>query len=124
MGKIVIRQWESVEPTIFTGRESRRIITPEEDNSTRVSLHRIHRWAGISNEVRYPKNDEILYILEGEGYIIEEGEKHPIKAGTAIFIPEDTMYRIFNSGDLKMLAVLAPARYRDEWKERKDLVIL
>ncbi len=124
MGKVVIRHWEEVEPTLFTGRESRRIITPEDDNSTRVSLHRIDRFAGLSNEIMYAKNDEILYVLEGEGYILEDDKKYPIKAGCAIYIPENSKYRIFNCVQLKMLAVLAPARYREEWKSRKDLVMI
>jgi len=41
MGKVVIRHYDEVEPTLFTGRESRRIITPERDNTTSFSVHRI-----------------------------------------------------------------------------------
>ncbi len=125
MGKIIVRDGESVEPTIFKDRESRRIISPERDHSEKMSLHKIHRSEkGISYEVKYPKNDEILYILEGEGFIIDGELKHPIKSGYCVFIPANTSYKIYNEVDLKMLAVLSPPRYRDEWKEREDLVKL
>ena len=125
MGKIIVRDLESVEPTIFKDRESRRLISPERDKSERMSLHRIFRYErGISYEVHYPKNDEILYILNGEGYIFEGQEKYPFKTGSSLFIPEGTPYRVYNTSDLEMLAILSPPRYRKEWQEREDLVKL
>ena len=125
MGKIIIRDSDSVEPTIFKTRMSRRVISPERDNSTKMSLHKIHRWPGIlSNPTKYTDNDEILYILEGEGYIFEGDEKHQLKPGYAVLIPANTTYQIFNSTDLKLLAILSPPRYREEWAQRPDLVKL
>ncbi len=124
MGKIKIRHCDEVEPTLFLGRETRRLITPERDKSMRVSVHKIHRYAGFSDEIRYPNNDEILYVIEGEGFIIEGDQKTPIRSGSCIFIPEGGTYRIFNVVPLQMIAVLSPPRYRDEWKDRKNLVHL
>jgi mannose-6-phosphate isomerase-like protein (cupin superfamily) len=125
MGKIIVRHADSVHPTIFKGRESRRLISPERDSSERMSLHKIHRFGrGISYEVNYPKNDEILYILEGEGYIFEGEKRIPFKPGSCVFVPANNTYQIYNTGDLHMLAVLSPPRYRDEWKDRPDIVRL
>ena len=108
MGKVVIRHYEEVEPTLFTGRESRRIITPERDKTTSFSVHRIHRYAGLSNLIKYPENDEALYVTEGEGYILEDERKTPIRAGSCVFIPQGTTYRIYNLVPLVMIAVLSP----------------
>ena len=70
MSKIIVKDRDSVEPTIFKDRESRRVISPERDNSKKMSLHEIIRHeSSVSYEVKYPENDEILYILEGEGFI-------------------------------------------------------
>lgn len=125
MGKIIVKDTMLTDPTIFQDRESRRVVSPEKDNSSRMSLHIINRYQrGVSYLVKYPQNDEILYILEGEGYMIEGDVKYPFKAGTAIFIPENTGYKVYNSTDLKMVAVLSPPRYREDWKEREDLVML
>jgi len=125
MNTIIVRDSESVEPTIFTGRESRRLISPERDNSHKMSLHMIHRCPGISpKESKYPKNDEILYILEGEGYLLEGKRRYRIKPGYCVFIPANTGYRIYNPSNMKVLAILSPPRYREEWKERSDLVQL
>jgi mannose-6-phosphate isomerase-like protein (cupin superfamily) len=124
MGKVVIRHYGEVEPTLFMGRESRRIITPERDNTTRFSVHRIHRYAGLSNQIKYPSNDEALYIIEGEGYILEDDQKTPIRPGSCVFIPSGSTYRIFNVVPLIMIAILSPPRSREEWKDRKDLVHL
>jgi mannose-6-phosphate isomerase-like protein (cupin superfamily) len=123
MGRIIIRDSDSVEPTIFKDRESKRVISPERDNSTRISLHKILRYPrGKSYEVKYPENDEILYILDGEGYIYDGEGEHLVKEGYCVFIPANTSYQIDNSKELIMLAILSPPRYRDEWTKRKDLV--
>jgi mannose-6-phosphate isomerase-like protein (cupin superfamily) len=124
MGKIVVRDSESMDPTIFKGRMSRRVISPERDNSTKISLHKVHRWAGISNPTQYEENDEILYILEGEGWIFEGDLKHHLKPGYSVLIPAKTTYQIFNPSDFVLLAILSPPRYRDEWGKREDLVKL
>jgi mannose-6-phosphate isomerase-like protein (cupin superfamily) len=125
MGRLIVKGPDSVQPTIFKGRESRRLISPERDGSERMSLHKIHRFGrGVSIDVRYPKNDEILYILEGSGFILENGERLPFTTGSAVFIPADTPYKIYNTGDLHMLAVLSPPRFREEWKDRPDIVSL
>jgi mannose-6-phosphate isomerase-like protein (cupin superfamily) len=124
MAKIMIRHSDEVEPTLFQGRESRRLISPERDKSMRVSVHKICSSSGLSHEIRYPKNDEILYVLEGEGYIIEGDKKTAIKPGSIVFIPAETTYRIFSLVTMKKLAVLSPPRYRHEWEDRKDLVHL
>lgn len=125
MGRIIVRDSKDVEPTIFKGRESRRLFSPERDNSNKMSLHKVHRWAGISSgETKYAKNDEILYILEGEGYVFEGEKSYPLRPGSCVFIPANTGYRIYNPSDLRLLAILSPPRYRDEWKERPDLVQL
>jgi len=124
MGKIIVRDSESVDPTIFKGRMSRRVISPERDNSHRMSLHKIHRWAGLSDPTTYAKNDEILYVIEGEGWILEDDVKYHLKPGYCVFIPANTTYQTFCPSDLKLLAVLSPARYLDEWSKRADLVKL
>lgn len=124
MAKVVIRHCDDIEPTLFIGRQSKRIITPERDHSESVSIHMIHRYAGLSNEIRYPKNDEVLYILEGEGYVLEGDKKTAIRPGSCIFTPAGESIRLFNVVELKMLAVLSPPRHREEWKDRKDLIHL
>lgn len=124
MDGIAIRHYEDIEPTLFLGRESRRIITPERDGSTKVSIHRIHRYAGLSNHIKYPANDEILCVIEGEGFILEDEKRTAIRPGSCVFIPAGKTYRIYNIVSLIMLAVLAPARTREEWKGRPDLVQL
>lgn len=125
MSKIIVKDRDSVEPTIFKDRESRRVISPERDISNRMSLHEITRHeSSVSYEVKYPENDEILYILEGEGLIFEGKRKHPIKPGSCVFIPANTPYKLSNTSNLRMLAILSPPRYLHEWKNRNDLVKL
>ena len=40
-----------------------------------------------------------IYILSGEGEVVEEGGSTPIKPGTAIFIPGEELHQLKNTGD-------------------------
>ncbi len=113
MGKIVVRDSESADPTIFKGRMSRRVISPERDNSSKISLHKVHRWAGISNPTQYTENDELLYILEEEGWIFEGDLKHHLKSGYCVFICVNDLTDLQSIG-YDPIGDLSLSRYRDE----------
>src|SRR5215467_15693154 len=42
--------------------------------------------------------DEVLGVLEGEGSLIFEGERHPLKSGTGIYVRPRDFLRIENAG--------------------------
>lgn len=41
---------------------------------------------------------ELYYLLAGEGIVTIDGTEHPVKAGTAVFIPGNAMHGIRNTG--------------------------
>lgn len=37
--------------------------------------------------------DEMYYIIEGEGYVELDGDTHPVRAGSAVYIPAGVTHR-------------------------------
>jgi mannose-6-phosphate isomerase-like protein (cupin superfamily) len=84
------------------------------DDPDRVaSLHVVD----ISAEARthyHKRLTEIYYILEGEGQMELDGERHPVRPGDAILIKPGCRHRAI--GRLKVLNVPVPAfDPNDEW---------
>ena len=55
--------------------------------------------------------DEVIYVLEGEGYLDISGEQAPIRPGTCIHLPKTLVHSLANTGDAEMrvLGVFRPA---------------
>jgi quercetin dioxygenase-like cupin family protein len=55
--------------------------------------------------------DEVIYVLEGEGYLDISGEQAPIRAGTCIHLPKTLVHSLANTGETEMrvLGVFRPA---------------
>ena len=62
------------------------------------------------------RSTEIYLILEGVGEIELDGERHPVKPMTAIYIKPGCRHRAI--GDLKIINIPVPAfEEQDEWFE-------
>ena len=46
--------------------------------------------------------DEVIYVLEGEGYLDISGEQAPIRPGTCIHLPKTLVHSLANTGDTEM----------------------
>jgi quercetin dioxygenase-like cupin family protein len=55
--------------------------------------------------------DEVIYVLEGEGFLEIDGEQTPIGAGSCIHLPAKLVHCLANTGDaeLRLLGVFRPA---------------
>jgi len=55
--------------------------------------------------------DEVIYVLEGEGYLDISGEQEPVRPGTCIHLPKTLVHSLANTGDAEMrvLGVFRPA---------------
>ena len=56
--------------------------------------------------------EEIIYVLEGEGTMMIDDEEFPVKAGSATFLPSWVFHGITNTGSsmLKYMVILEPKR--------------
>jgi mannose-6-phosphate isomerase-like protein (cupin superfamily) len=62
----------------------------------------------------HKKMTEMYVVLEGEGFIELDGERHPVKPMTAIFIKPGCRHRAI--GKLRILNIPVPAfDEKDEW---------
>ncbi len=68
--------------------------------------------SGCSSLLHYhPEAEEIYSILKGEGEIVVDGRKYPVKSGDTIFISPLEKHQIFAYGDcdLEFIVMCAPA---------------
>ena len=129
--KIKLVYEEDIIPTKFRHRDTTRLITKERESSERCSLHICTIPAPFTSDPVKPgtrevvyDEDELLYIIEGEGTMIFDGEAHDFGPGTAVYIPAGCKYYQQAKKDLKVLVVIAPSRLRSQWVNRPDLLLL
>ena len=73
---------------------------------------------GVGGHVRehaHGENDEIIYVLEGTGTAVVDGERHPMVPGTTIFLGKGVKHTFINQGDgeLRFTATILPAGLED-----------
>lgn len=49
-------------------------------------------------EHTHNRNEEIVYVLSGRGFVRLDGEKHPIEPGTAVFLGHNRKHQFINPG--------------------------
>lgn len=59
--------------------------------------------------------DQFFRVEEGEGEVILNKEKYPIKGGSAIVVPAGTRHNIVNTGTkpLKLYTIYSPPHHKD-----------
>ena len=83
--------------TIVTGPHSQVVVmslAPGEDIGEEVHAH----------------GDQVLFILEGDGEAVLEGEASPIGTGDMVFVPAGTLHNVISGTmqPLKLVTVYAP----------------
>jgi uncharacterized cupin superfamily protein len=55
--------------------------------------------------------DEVIYVLEGEGFLEIDGERAPLRGGSCVHLPARLVHCLANTGDseLRLLGVFRPA---------------
>jgi mannose-6-phosphate isomerase-like protein (cupin superfamily) len=95
--------------TATAGREFLLGATPA------VGCGSVTQFVGLIPPGRAPDHfhryDEVLYVLEGEGFLEIAGEQAPIRAGSCIHLPRTLVHCLANTGDeeMRVLGVFTPA---------------
>jgi quercetin dioxygenase-like cupin family protein len=95
--------------TATAGRQFLLGATPE------VGCASVTQFIGLVPPGRAPDHfhryDEVIYILEGEGFLEIDGERAPIHPGSCINLPARLVHCLANTGDseLRLLGVFRPA---------------
>lgn len=68
---------------------------------------------------KHPKQEEVIYVMEGQVEQWLDQKKQVLSAGDAVFIPADVVHASFNvsSGKARMLAILGPCVGRENGYE-------
>jgi mannose-6-phosphate isomerase-like protein (cupin superfamily) len=80
-----------------------------------TGLRSATHFVGYVPTVRAPDHfhtyDEVIYVLEGEGFLEIDGERAPLRAGSCVHLPARLVHCLANTGDseLRLLGVFRPA---------------
>ncbi len=95
--------------TATAGREFLLGATPA------VGCASVTQFVGLIPPGRAPDHfhhyDEVIYVLEGEGFLEIDGEQAPIRAGSCIHLPRTLVHCLANTGagEMRVLGVFTPA---------------
>lgn len=66
----------------------------------------------------HPLEEEIMYVVEGEGEIIINGMPNPLKPGICIYVPPTAKHQLINTGHapMKVLYVFSPPVVVDSYE--------
>ena len=102
--------WEDL-PGHFGGALSKLIITPK-NAATKHFDFRLSTYQpkGFVEEHTHEVEEQIYYILEGEGLMELDGDRKIVRPGLTIFIPPKVRHALYNTGtkDLTFLVVTSP----------------
>jgi quercetin dioxygenase-like cupin family protein len=95
--------------TATAGREFLLGATPE------VGCTSVTQFVGLIPPGRAPDHfhryDEVIYVLDGDGFLEIDGEQAPVRAGSCIHLPRTLVHCLANTGDgeMRVLGVFTPA---------------
>jgi mannose-6-phosphate isomerase-like protein (cupin superfamily) len=102
-------------------------VTFDASNGCERLEQRVLRFApGRSHERTLNGHQEVLFVVEGEGELELDGERHRLEQGTAVFVKSGETYAVENPGPSELLAVSvrAPEDRAEAQSERKVTVRL
>lgn len=69
--------------------------------------------AGEIGEETHLDNDQVLFLVEGEGKVVLNGIESPYKSGDIVLVPAGTKHNFINSGqaDLKIITTYSPPHH-------------
>jgi quercetin dioxygenase-like cupin family protein len=76
---------------IFVGTvHSRPLVGADDSDVTTVNLVRFTD--GGKNKRHTHSNDQVLYIVEGDGIVADDAEEHLVSAGDCVHVPSGTVH--------------------------------
>jgi quercetin dioxygenase-like cupin family protein len=71
----------------------------------------------------HPNGEEVIYIIEGSGRVLVDGEVSPVSEGTAVLFPRGKVHMLHNTGhvEMKVVCFFAPATSLENYKLYEDV---
>jgi len=66
----------------------------------------------------HPNGEEVIYIINGSGRVMIEGEVSGVKAGSTVLFPRGAVHMLHNTGseEMKVVCFFAPATSLENYK--------
>jgi mannose-6-phosphate isomerase-like protein (cupin superfamily) len=57
--------------------------------------------------------DQVIYVMDGEGFVELNGSKHDIEKGSVVFVPTGVRHNVVSCGDesMKLFTIYAPPQH-------------
>ncbi len=85
-----------------------RCLIGEPDGAPSFSMRQFEVAPGGYTPKHSHGHEHEVFVLEGTGVVLEGGTEHPLRAGTAVFVPPNQVHQFRNtgSGPLKFLCLI------------------
>ena len=107
---MIINFEEMVEENKIKFKDGEKVfhVKTENDGINKIMMGRLEPGASIGMHTHY-NDSEIIYFLEGNGTVIFDGDKLPVRAGLSHYCPKGHDHSLINTGDvdLRFFAVVA-----------------
>ena len=66
----------------------------------------------------HPNGEEVIYIIQGSGRVLVNGEVAPVRAGTTVLFPRGAVHMLHNTGSeqMKVVCFFAPPTNLENYK--------
>ena len=93
-----------VETLDLPGRKLKWLVHPDQKISDKFSLNTVTIKSGetVKPAHSHPNDEEVIYVVSGEGKVMIDKEVFKIKAGSVIFFPKACIHMVRNSGPVDM----------------------
>ena len=97
-----------------TNCKIRCLISPE-DNAPSFSMRLFEVAPGGHTPKHAHGFEHEVFVLEGSGVVVEDNAEHPLRPGTAVFVPPNQLHQFRNTGgpadEVPLPDSASPARY-------------
>ena len=85
-----------------------RWLISKEDGAENFAMRMFELEPGGHTPLHMHSQEHEVFVLEGEGTFIFEGQEHPLGAEYVVFVPPNKEHRFMNTGDsvLRMLCII------------------
>lgn len=110
MGSFVLKEDEREYIPVDWGR-TKNLFGPENGGAKYLKINITEYAPGTEHKLhRHPGQEEVIYVLEGEGITRTDSGDKPIRSGSFVFIPADTDHATINvQKDKPMKAIIIKA---------------
>jgi len=115
----------TVEELDLPGRRLRWIVTQENTGAQYCSMAviRVAPGSRVRPAHSHPHGEEVIYILNGHGRVLIDGEVQPVKAGCAVLFSKGKIHMLENlsSEEMKVACFFAPPTSLDNYVFFEDI---